>query len=66
MLSAVKRFTTAVEAFKSKESGASDVIKDFLQNGGTGAEFLKLLDEPKRKATEVALVFVSLEEIFQR
>lgn len=55
-----------MEAFKSKESGASDVIKDFLQNGGTGAEFLKLLDEPKRKATEVALVFISLEEIFQR
>ncbi len=63
---AIKRFIAAAEAFKKKESGASDIVKDFLQNGGTGSEFLALFEAPKRKSSEIALVFLSLEAIFQR
>ena len=64
---ALKRFLAATEAFNKKETGALDITKDFLQNGGTGAEFLALFEVPvKRKASEIALVFLSLEAIFQR
>lgn len=63
---ALKNFVTAAEAFKAREHGAVDIVKDFFQNGGTGREFLSLLDMPKRKTNEVALVFSSLETLFQR
>lgn len=63
---ALKSFIAAAEAFKSREHGAVDIVKDFFQNGGTGREFLPLLDMPKWKTNEVALVFNSLEILFQR
>ena len=64
-LLALKRFLIASEAFDKKETGASDHItdiNDFLQNGGTCAEFFALFEVlDKRKASEIALVFSSLE-----
>ncbi|KAI9561029.1 Nucleolar pre-ribosomal-associated protein 1 [Daphnia sinensis] len=63
---ALKRFIDAAEAFKAKEHGAVDIVKDFFQNGGTGRELLPLLDLPKFKTNEVTIVFNCLEILFQR
>lgn len=53
-------------AFKAKESSASDIIKDYLQNDGNGLEFLPLLDGSSRKGSQIALVFTIFETMFQR
>jgi hypothetical protein len=63
---AIKDFIVAADAFKAREHGAVDIVKDFLQNGGTGREFLSLLDIPKIKTGNIVTVFISLEKLFER
>lgn len=65
-LTALNNFITAAEAFKAREFGAVDIVKDFLQNGGTGREFLSLLDTPKMKTSNIVTVFTSFEKLFER
>lgn len=58
-----------MQDFKNRVSGVGDTVQDFLQNGGTGQEFLDLLAVPegtKRKATEISLIFNCLEAVFTR
>ncbi len=63
---ALKNFIVAADAFKARDYGAVDIVKDFLQNGGTGREFLSLLDIPKIKTGNIVTVFISLEKLFER
>lgn len=66
----LKRFIEEAHNFKlcdDQESNKDDIVKEFLTNGGSGKEFLVLLDNgTKRKASEVALVFSALEKILVR
>jgi len=69
----LKRFISEVEAFnanrseETEEDSPNDIVLHFFQNGCTGKEILSLLEtEVKRKATEVALIFSTLESLFVR
>ena len=69
----LKRFVSEAEAFNANRSeeteddSPDDIVLQFFQNGCTGQEILSLLEtEGKRKATEVAVIFSSLETLFVR
>lgn len=66
----LKRFIQDADEFNAAGKASTntpDVVGEFLINGGTGKEFLALLEgDKKRKASETALIFNSLEAIFSR
>ena len=54
-------------ASASEDLNKEDVVKDFLEQGGTGKEFLALLEaDNKRKAPELAAIYSALEATFVR
>lgn len=66
LFTALKRFHDDAKAFLSKQPGVGDVVKDFLQNGGTGKEFLDLLTETNKAASKAATIFKCIQAIMQR